>query len=76
MSREFYVQPERPGCWVVKNNGFVISQGDEPQAVESARRMAFSEWRNVRVPAQVHVCRPDGQFRTDWVFGPAVPRYP
>jgi hypothetical protein len=38
--------------------------------------MAFSEWRNVRVPSQVHVCRPDGRYRTDWVFGPAVPRYP
>jgi hypothetical protein len=76
MSREFYVEPERPGSWVVKNNGFVINRGAENEAVETARRLAFSEWRNVRVPSQVHVCRPDGRFRTDWVFGDLTPRYP
>jgi len=76
MSREFYVEPERPGSWVVKNNGFAISRGSEPEAVETARRLAFSEWRNVKVPSQVHVCRPDGRYRTDWVFGSVQPRYP
>ncbi len=77
MSREYYVEPERPGAWVVRNNGFIISQADaEPEAVETARRLAFSEWRNVRVPSQVHVCRPDGNYRTDWVFGQVAPRYP
>ena len=76
MSREYYVEPERHGSWVVRNNGFVISQARaEPEAVETARRLAFSEWRNARVNAQVHVCRPDGRFHTDWVFGQVTPRY-
>ncbi|HYE41981.1 MAG TPA: DUF2188 domain-containing protein [Caulobacteraceae bacterium] len=75
--REYYVQPERRGGWVVKNNGFAISQsGSEAEAAETARRIAFSEWRNVKVDSQVHVYRPDGRFRTDWFFGASEPRYP
>jgi len=74
--REYYVEPERSGGWVVRNNGFAISRtGSEPEAVETARRIAFSEWRNVKVDSQVHVARPDGRFRTDWFFGSAEPRY-
>lgn len=76
MCREFYVEPKGCGGWIVQNNGFVIGAGAEPDMVEMARRLAFSEWRHVRVPSQVHVRRPDGCLRTDWVFGDIAPRHP
>ena len=61
----YYVSPEGQRWKVTREGGVLLGHHDTQRtAIRSAIDIAHAN-----PPSQVHVQRPDGQFRTEWTYG-------
>lgn len=78
MSRaEYWVTPNGTQGWKIVYEGKdYTGYATQAHAIDAAREAGNKAWNENSQPAQVHVARPNGQWRTEWTYGNDPKRYP
>lgn len=75
--KQYFVSPNGLYGWKVTNNGISVHTGStQTECSTWAANHARTEWERLKIPTQVLIQRPTGEFRSEWTYGndPNPPR--